>query len=319
MFLGRKKELNELERIYKQDGFQIFVITGAEGVGKTTLVEEFCKGKNTIFFTASKESGRANIFRFSQIVLDHYKDENTKPFTFWQDALKYIATNEYNEDTKKSGRIVLVLDELSEFAQRDFMFIKMFQNTIDHDLKDSNIFMVIIDSDIKLTKKTFLNSITSLRSEITGKLHLERFVIDEADLEKLKDEAEKTEKGIHNVRMKMQKVSAETIILREGEVNEEMYKIISGRAICYFKYGTDDEYVLASLKEGSCFGEYSLLTGKPGIYTVVAFTDMLVMKITKEDFGTFVEMNAQNSVSIMQNMAKMLNVMAVNIDMIRNE
>ena len=53
MFLGRKKELNELERIYKQDGFQIFVITGAEGVGKTTLVEEFCKGKNTIFFTAS--------------------------------------------------------------------------------------------------------------------------------------------------------------------------------------------------------------------------------------------------------------------------
>ena len=119
--------------------------------------------------------------------------------------------------------------------------------------------------------------------------------------------------------MKMQRVSADEVILPEGKVNNEMYKIISGRAVCYFKYGTDDEYVLASLKDGSCFGELSLLTGEPSVYTVVAFTDMLIMKITADDFPTFVEMNAKNSVEIMRSMAKIINVLAMNIDMVLSE
>ena len=73
------------------------------------------------------------------------------------------------------------------------------------------------------------------------------------------------------------------------------------------------------MSDGECFGEYSALTGNPGIYTVVAFTDMIVIKITKEDLITFVEMNAKNALDIMENTAKMLNVMAINIEMLRQE
>lgn len=98
-----------------------------------------------------------------------------------------------------------------------------------------------------------------------------------------------------------------------------MYKIISGKALCYFRHDTDNEYLLGSLNEGSCFGEYSVLTGKPGIYTVTAFTDMLIMKITKEDFDTFISINPKNAVDIMHNMAKMLNVMALNTGLILNK
>ena len=98
-----------------------------------------------------------------------------------------------------------------------------------------------------------------------------------------------------------------------------MYKIVSGRAICYLNYGTDNEYVLGSLKEGKTFGEYSLLTGKPGIYTVTAYTDMLLMRIERGEFTKFLEVNARNSVEIMQNMASMMNVMKVNIDMMNDD
>lgn len=73
------------------------------------------------------------------------------------------------------------------------------------------------------------------------------------------------------------------------------------------------------MADGECFGEYSALTGNPNIYTVVAFSDMLVMKITKEDLITFVEMNAKNAIDIMENTARMLNVMAINIEIIRSE
>ena len=119
--------------------------------------------------------------------------------------------------------------------------------------------------------------------------------------------------------MKIEKISADDVILREGETNTAIYKIITGSAVCWFKYGTDDEYVLASMADGECFGEYSVLTGEPSVYTVVAFSDMLVMKITKEDLITFVEMNAKNAIDIMSNTAKMMNVMAMNIEMLRSE
>ena len=98
-----------------------------------------------------------------------------------------------------------------------------------------------------------------------------------------------------------------------------MYKVIVGKAVMFTGYGTDDEYVIGTLKEGQTFGEYSLLTGKPGVYTVVAFTDVLVLKIEQQDFNKFIEMNASNAIEIMKNMANMINVLKTNIDMLRGE
>ena len=102
-------------------------------------------------------------------------------------------------------------------------------------------------------------------------------------------------------------------------MNGEMYKIISGRAVCTINNGAENEYILGSFNEGKTFGEYSLLTGKPGIYTVIAFTDTLLLRISRGDFMSFIQMNAENSVNIMRNMAAMMNVMKVNIDMLNGE
>ena len=46
---------------------------------------------------------------------------------------------------------------------------------------------------------------------------------------------------------------------------------------------------------------------------------MLLMRITRGAFMKFLEVNAKNSVEIMQNMASMMNVMKVNIDMMNDE
>ena len=313
MFIGRTKELAELERAYNRDGFQIFTVCGVEGSGKTTLLQEFCKDKDTIFFSAAHKNNHINLTRFSNIVLAHYRDNYTKHFMFWKDAFEYIL------EKSTDNRLILVLDELSEIVEHNAIFMNIFQNLIEQQFKTSRIFMIITGSDTKFMQKTFFDSTAILNRRVTGKIYLERFVLDDNSVKLLQDRAAETEKGISNVRLKLRKVSADEVILRESEINNDMYKIISGKALCYFKHDTEDEYLLASLKEGSCFGEYSMLTGKPGIYTVTAFTDMLIMKITKEDFDTFITMNIKNAVDIMHNMAKMLNVMAVNIDMILSE
>ncbi len=53
-FIGRKEELEALEREYQRDsGF--VVIYGRRRVGKTTLIKEFTKAKNALYFLATEE------------------------------------------------------------------------------------------------------------------------------------------------------------------------------------------------------------------------------------------------------------------------
>ena len=328
MFIGRKKELAELERAYQMKGFHIFVVGGPEGSGKTTLVEEFCKDKESIFFTASHDNGRANLMRFSSEVLAHYKDFEHEPFNFWDTAFKYIRDmqdsisewNSYPEKLsteKNDNKVIVVLDELAELAQRDSVFIDMFRKCIDFTLMESKIFMIITSCDAKFLQRTILDEGSILHYRLAGSIMLDKFVLNDDTVAQLKEQAAKNDKHIDT--RKIIKYSADDIIIREGEINPEMYKIISGKAVCYVKYGTENEYVIGTLKEGRTFGEYSLLTGRPGIYTVAAFTDILVLRIGSDEFSKFIEMNASNAVEIMKNLAEMINIFRVNVDMLHSE
>lgn len=55
VFIGREKELADLEELYLQDKFQLFVLYGRRRVGKTTLLNEFCKNKNAIFYSGAEQ------------------------------------------------------------------------------------------------------------------------------------------------------------------------------------------------------------------------------------------------------------------------
>ena len=58
MFIGRTKELAELERRYAQPGFQFPVIYGRRRIGKTRLIQEFLRGKRAVYFMAAEQSDR---------------------------------------------------------------------------------------------------------------------------------------------------------------------------------------------------------------------------------------------------------------------
>ncbi len=58
MFIGRENELNTLDKLWSSDKFEFAVIYGRRRVGKTALISEFTKDKETIFFTGVETNAK---------------------------------------------------------------------------------------------------------------------------------------------------------------------------------------------------------------------------------------------------------------------
>ena len=117
----------------------------------------------------------------------------------------------------------------------------------------------------------------------------------------------------------MKKFKENSIVIREGEMNDEMYKIVSGKAAVYLNYGKEDEYLIGILNEQKCFGEYGPLCEMPALYTVVSVTLLLVTPIEKKDLEYFIKYNHTELFEMIHNMANNMLIMKKNIDMLTEE
>ena len=116
------------------------------------------------------------------------------------------------------------------------------------------------------------------------------------------------------------KVPEGTVIMREGEANMDMYKIISGNVELYRGYETKDEAIIGIKSKDDYFGEMGLLTGgKPAIYTVVAYSEVLLLRITEKDIDDFILKNHVDVLRIMQGMANSMYNIKFGMDMILDD
>ncbi len=118
---------------------------------------------------------------------------------------------------------------------------------------------------------------------------------------------------------RMQKFPEDSIILREGELRDDMYKIVSGKAAVYLNYGKENEYLLGILGEQQCFGELGLLCRQPSMYTVVAVYDVLIMRINLDEFGDFLKNNNKNAIDIIRNLSWCMVNLKGNLDLVLEE
>ena len=64
-FIGRKRELQELEDRYQSGKFEMGVIYGARRIGKTSLLKKFTEDKPSLYFQARESSELDNRAAFS--------------------------------------------------------------------------------------------------------------------------------------------------------------------------------------------------------------------------------------------------------------
>lgn len=169
LFIGREKELAELNDLYIQDRFQLFVLYGRRRVGKTTLLNEFCKGKAAIFYSAEQSNDKLNLEKFSRLVFDFYNENNIEPFSSWGNALSYI------DEKQKEKRLVLVIDEFPYLVRKNKALLSELQHLIDHRLKNGKLFMVLCGSYMGFMEKEVLGSKSPLFGRRTGQLHMKPF------------------------------------------------------------------------------------------------------------------------------------------------
>ncbi len=91
-------------------------------------------------------------------------------------------------------------------------------------------------------------------------------------------------------KFKLVKFKKGEIIIKEGDISDAMYIIKSGYVEVFIeKEGM--KKVLAELSEGEFFGEIAVLTGQKRTASVLAKTDVELMKLTKKDIDEVIQYN----------------------------
>ncbi|MDR1217127.1 MAG: ATP-binding protein, partial [Oscillospiraceae bacterium] len=151
MFVGRGDELEALGRAYDRDGFQFPVIYGRRRVGKTTLINEFCKGKKNVYFVAVQSTLKENLEILSnQILLALAPDAPRNPFASFREALDYVF------QTARDERIVFAIDEYPYLAECDKSVSSVLQAAIDKYHADSRLFLILCGSSMSFMENQVL-------------------------------------------------------------------------------------------------------------------------------------------------------------------
>ena len=93
MFIGRNTELKTLDKLYRSNKFELAVIYGRRRVGKTALINEFSKDKDTIFFTGVETNAKQNLENFSRCIMEYQTGfALDSSFASFQAALEYVVS-----------------------------------------------------------------------------------------------------------------------------------------------------------------------------------------------------------------------------------
>ena len=143
MFIGRESELNALNKLYHSSQFEFAVIYGRRRVGKTALISEFIKDKDTIFFTGIETNARQNLDNLSQCIMEYSMGMAVNTFfPNFQTALEYVF------ELAKTKRIILVIDEYPYVARADKGLASTLQLLIDKNKDSSKLFLILCGSSM---------------------------------------------------------------------------------------------------------------------------------------------------------------------------
>ena len=170
MFIGRNTELKTLDKLYRSNKFELAVIYGRRRVGKTALINEFSKDKDTIFFTGVETNAKQNLENFSRCIMEYQTGfALDSSFASFQAALEYVF------QLAQKKRLVLVIDEYPYVARASKSFASTLQLLIDKNKDSSKLFLILCGSSMSYMEDNVLAYKAPLYGRRTSQLKIQPF------------------------------------------------------------------------------------------------------------------------------------------------
>ena len=149
MFVGRESELIKLEKMYSTNEFQFAVIYGRRRVGKTTLIREFLKNKESLLYVSLEGTQKENLIGLSRVV--------SKNDSIVYDSFESLF-NAIDKMLETNQKIVLAIDEYPPISS-------IIQKHIDLCWKDKNMFLILCGSSMSFME----NQVLGYKSPLYGR------------------------------------------------------------------------------------------------------------------------------------------------------
>jgi len=171
MFYCREKELSKLDKRYNGNAFECIVIYGRRRVGKTALINEFCRDKPAVFFSALSSSAKENLEMLSRTIYEFKNpgaDSSTAPvYRDFDDAFAEITRLSEND------RLVFVIDEYTYLAKSDNSVSSRLQHIIDHVWSKSKLFLILCGSSMSFMEYQVLGYESPLYGRRTAQFKIQ--------------------------------------------------------------------------------------------------------------------------------------------------
>lgn len=169
-FIDREAEMKTLEQEYKREGSSLVILYGRRRVGKTTLISEFIKNKNAMFFLASEESEVQNRNAFKEKAAAFIKSDllMDASVSSWDTIFKAIM------DTSFDTKPVIVIDEFQYIGKSNPAFPSVFQRIWEEILKNKSVMVILCGSLISMMESQTLNYDSPLYGRRTAQIKLKQ-------------------------------------------------------------------------------------------------------------------------------------------------
>jgi hypothetical protein len=179
MFLGREGELNRLSRLKRLKKASLVVIKGRRRVGKSTLVQEFAKGKRFISLSGLPPSPGMGAQRQREEFAGQVCSQLKLPrvdFSTWSDAFRFLGMHIRDQE------LIVLFDEISWMGGLDPGFLGSLKTWWDQEgCAMQGLVLILCGSISTWIEKNILHS-TGFVGRITLVLHVQPLSLPESVL-----------------------------------------------------------------------------------------------------------------------------------------
>ncbi len=179
-FIGRQKELRDLENRWRSGSPELIVVYGRRRVGKTELLLQFAQRgrKKTLYFLATQVTRQEHLRQFTQVMRSVFQDPLLDVTTFptWEAVFTYLGERARRE------RLLVILDEFPYLCESAPELPSVIQKFWDLQGQNSRMYLVLCGSHMGFMEREILGEKSPLYGRRTGQIRLQPFDFREASL-----------------------------------------------------------------------------------------------------------------------------------------